>query len=163
MRLTHLLRLFYFSACALAVSYAWSADDSATASAAQTVRAFYTYHLAHDKSFNSKTVDARSRWLAPDLVAACRTYFAQPVSPDEVPDIEGDPFTDTQEYPQRFRVENAQVTGDTARAQLVFLGRGIAPRKLEVALIRVKGTWLINDIVYDAGPTLRDLLVPPKR
>ena len=38
-------------------------------------------------------------WLAPSLSEAFRRWFGRPARPDEAPQLNGDPFTDTQEPP----------------------------------------------------------------
>jgi hypothetical protein len=49
-------------------------------------------------------VGAKRAWLAPELLDLCKAYFKKPVPADDVPEIDGDPFTDSQEYPKLFRV-----------------------------------------------------------
>ena len=109
-------------------------------------------------AFTRATVRRRERWLAPDLLALCRAYFAAPSQADEPPAIEGDPFTDSQEYPTTFRVGAATVAGDTALVPVSFSwkGGGIQPG-VTVVLTR-GGGWRIADVRFARGGTLRDLL-----
>jgi hypothetical protein len=124
----------------------------------EVVRAFYAFHFAHDMAFTRSAVRRRAAWLAPDLLAMCRAYFAKPDQPDEVPDIDGDPFTDSQEYPRSFRVGTAAIAGDTARVRVTFVFAGGDRRGVTVVLTARAGSWLIWDVEYGAEPSLRKLL-----
>lgn len=125
---------------------------------AGVVRAFYTFHFAHDMAFTRGAVRRRAAWLSPELLAACRDYFARPEPADEPPAIEGDAFTNSQEYPKRFRVGAATVAGDTARVSVAFVFAGGDRRSVAVVLTRSSGGWRIADVEYDATSSLRKLL-----
>lgn len=126
---------------------------------AAVVREFYAFHFAHDMAFTRAAVRARSRWLAPDLLAHIGAYFARPSDPNEVPDIDGDPFTDSQEYPRSFQVGVARIVGDTARVPVAMLWPEGDRRMVRVLLVRVGGAWRITDLRYANGePSLRELL-----
>jgi Protein of unknown function (DUF3828) len=122
------------------------------------VRAFYRYHFAHDMAFTKSAVRLRARWLAPDLVALCDAYFARPSPPDEPPEIDGDPFTDSQEYPYRFRVLPAQSSSDTALVPVALTWPEGEHRRETVVLVRARGVWRIADVRYDSGSSLREEL-----
>jgi hypothetical protein len=129
------------------------------AEAADAVRAFYTFHFAHDMAFTRAAVRARSRWLSPDLLGHIRAYFARPSDPNEVPAIDGDPFTDSQEYPRTFQVVIATVEGDAALVQVSMLWPRADRRIVTVVLAAVGGAWRIADVRYVGGePSLRQLL-----
>ena len=85
----------------------------------EAVRAFYTFHLAHNKDLTVRNVRLRKRWLTPDLykllLDELREAEARKTHPDEAPYFEGDPLTDSQEYPDSFRVGNAEVNGNWQR------------------------------------------------
>jgi hypothetical protein len=125
---------------------------------AAVARAFYAFHFAHDMAFTEASVGRRRRWLSPDLLAGCRAYFARPGKPDEVPAIDGDPFTDSQEYPQGFEVGDATVRGDTARVPVTMTWPRNERRIVTLELARTAGVWLIADVRYASGPTLRERL-----
>lgn len=128
------------------------------------VRAFYTFHFSHDMGFSAVGVRRRARWLAPDLLALCRAYFAKPSRPGDVPAIDGDPFTDAQEYPQAFRLGSPAASGhssltpDTLLVPVTLSGPGSQRRTLTVVAIAARGTWRITDVRYMSGPSLRELL-----
>ncbi len=129
-----------------------------TATPAAVVTALYKHHLAHDMAFTPAAVAERSKWLAPDLLATCRAYFARPKPPDEVPDIDGDPFTDSQEYPTRFRLGETEQGADRAVVPVVLSWPGGATRTVHVHLARIHDAWLVTDVAYASGPSLRTLL-----
>ena len=78
----------------------------------------------------------------------------------------GDPFTDSQEHPTSFRIGRSVVVGDKANVSVLLRWSarsswGRDERNLEIQLVRVRGMWLINNIVNkDDGD---DLVVHLKR
>ena len=133
---------------------ALGAARQSAAPPAAVVRAFYRFHFAHDMAFTRAALRRRERWLAPDLLALCRAYFAAPSPADEVPEIDGDPFTDSQEYPSSFRVGEAAVAGDTALVPVTFLWKAGDRRTVTVVLVP-RGGWKVADLRYERGDTLR--------
>jgi hypothetical protein len=76
---------------------------------AQRVRAFLRFHLAHDTGFTTRNLEARKAWLAPTLYRSLqyelkRQTAFQAKNPDEVPFINGDVFTSSQEKPTGYRL-----------------------------------------------------------
>jgi hypothetical protein len=135
------------------------ADDRApAASPGGSVQSFYAFHMAHGMGFSPEAVSRRAEWLSPDLVAACRRYFSRPSSPDEVPPIDGDPFTDSQEYPTGFKVEKVRMAGGVATVAVSFSGPEGRKGSVHLALVQAKGAWLVNDVLYVSGPSFRKLL-----
>lgn len=134
------------------------AAPAAADTPAAVARAFYAFHFAHDMAFTEASVRRRGRWLSPELRERCRAYFAHPDAPDGAPTIDGDPFTDSQEYPRGFRVGAPAVRGDTALVPVTMTWRGGEPRAVTLVLARVSGTWLIADVRYASGPSLREQL-----
>ena len=135
-----------------------AARQHEAATPAAVVRMFYRYHFAHDMAFTPAAVRLRARWLAPDLLARCRAYFAKPGSPDQVPAIDGDPFTDSQEYPASFRVGRAQTSRDTALVPVTFSWKSGERRTVTAVLVRGGRPWRLADLRYEAGKTFRSLL-----
>ena len=144
------------SLCATTAAAAQS--DEQAAAPATTVTTLYTHHFAHDMAFTPAGISERSAWLAPDLVASCRAYFAKPTPPDEVPEINGDPFTDSQEYPTAFRVGQAELHGDRAVVPVVLSWPGGTTRTVKVGVARIGDAWLVSDVAYESGPSFRKLL-----
>ncbi len=108
-------------------------------------------------AFTLRSVRAKQAWLAPELIKLCEGYFKKPASPDEAPDVEGDPFTDSQEYPKSFRVGSSTIKDATAEVPVVLLWPQDR-RTITVKLTSARGAWRISDICYDESRTLRGLL-----
>jgi hypothetical protein len=80
----------------LAVAYhlsVFAQSNAPQAAVTHQVTAFYRFHFAHDMAFTPEAVKARAAWLTPELRKICAFYFARPVIADQVPDIDGDSFT----------------------------------------------------------------------
>jgi hypothetical protein len=138
-----------------------------TGGASAAVRTFYRYHFAHDKAFSKPNVERRRRWLAPELYRLLLNEFARyethrKTNPDDAPYMEGDPFTDTQEYPDSYRV-GASVAGsdDSASVPVTFLSHGRESGKIEVEVMRRGGAWLILNLHYEGDEA--DLLTQLRR
>ena len=126
------------------------------------VTAFYRFHFAHDMGFTRETVKARSAWLTPGLLKICAVYFANPAAPDEVPAIDGDPFTNSQEYPNSFQVGTSKQSKFTALVSVSFRWPDGRKRSLSVALVEQNRKWLIDDVRYPDGSSLRSLIAKSK-
>ena len=141
---------------------------TAQAEAVKAVRSFYTFHLAHNKRFTVRNVQLRKRFLSADLYGLLlkelkRQAAASKAHPDEAPDFEGDPLTDSQEYPDSFRVGAAEVSGDAVRVTVTLqwsakTSRGRDKRDIVVEMTKGAAGWLINDIINNQGSRLRDEL-----
>jgi uncharacterized protein DUF3828 len=136
--------------------------------AAKAVRSFYVYHLARDKDFTVRNIQLRKRFLTAELYGLLaqelkRQAAESKAHPDEAPYFEGDPLTDSQEYPDSFRVGKSEVTGDLSKVTVTLLwsartSRGRDKRDIVVEVARTTGGWLINDIINNQGSRLRDEL-----
>jgi Protein of unknown function (DUF3828) len=142
----------------LAAPAAAAEDRSPTATPGDSVQSFYGFHVTHEMGFSKEAVSQRKAWLSPDLLSLCRKYFLRPSSPDEVPPIDGDPFTDSQEYPTAFRVEKVRLSRGIATVAVSFSGPEAQKGSVHVVLVPVKGEWLIHDVRYVSGPSFRTLL-----
>lgn len=152
----------------LAANISASAQTPDRSSAAGAVRSFYSFHLAHNKDFTAANVRQRRPWLTAEFYALFLKEFARQAEyskahPDEAPDFEGDPFTDSQEYPDSFRVGTVVATGNRAKATVTLdwsakTSLGVDSRNISVEMIKVGAGWLINDIVTSDGSSLRDEL-----
>ena len=123
------------------------------------VSSFYQFHLAHDMSFTRHNVLRRQRWLSPALYKLLLNEFVREkeysrIHPNEsfVPYMEGDPFTQSQEYPTSFRIGKSLVTGNQAVVKTVFLwdeksSRGRDERNVQIDLVKENGKWLIDNII----------------
>ena len=134
--------------------------------ALRAVRSFYAFHLAHNKGFTVRNVQLRKRFLTAEfyelLLKELKRQAADSKShPDEVPDFDGDPFTDSQEYPDSYRVGKAEINGDLAKVTVTLLwsartSRGRDRRDIVVEVTSSPGGWLINDLINNEGSRLRD-------
>jgi hypothetical protein len=114
-------------------------------------------HFNADMGFTPENVKSHRAWFSKALDAAMTRYFARPAPEDEVPAIDGDPFTDSQEYPSRFSVGKARVTGDQAEVPVRF-SDAFSDRSMVYVLKREGGTWQLDNLRFSSGETLLDLL-----
>jgi len=114
-------------------------------------------HFSGDMAFIPAGVEAKRRWLSARLAGRIAGYFARAVPEAEVPDINGDPFTDSQEYPVRFAVGKAVVAGGVAEVPVHFYAAE-RDRAVVYRLSREHGEWRLDDLRYASGTTLNDLL-----
>lgn len=147
------------------ISPAFAQKSATHASASGAVNAFYAFHLARNKDFTVRNVQLRRRFITPELYAALIKELNRQAEytkkhPDEVPDFEGDPFTDSQEYPDSFRVVGVLASGNRAKATVTLnwsakTSRGVDTRNITVELARQAAGWLIDDIINNEGSSLR--------
>lgn len=153
----------------LAVQSSAGPQSAGTRGPASTaVRSFYAFHLAHNKDFTVRNVQQRKRWLTPELYELLlnelkRQAAESKVHPDEAPYFEGDPLTDSQEYPDSFRVGKTDVSGDQAKVTVTLMwsartSRGLDTRDIVVEVTKSGQAWLINDVINNEGSSLRDEL-----
>ncbi|MBC8088711.1 MAG: DUF3828 domain-containing protein [Phycisphaerae bacterium] len=147
----------------LAMSNAiWTLDRSPGARAEATapagvVQRFLEAHFARDMGFSKTALQPKSRFLTAGLNALTARYFAVPANPDEAPDINGDPFTNSQEYPTRFSVSAATVNAGAATVRVRF-SDAMRVQTVMYQLRRENNLWRIDDLKYDDGLTLRKQL-----
>jgi hypothetical protein len=135
-------------------------SDPKEASPAATVRAFYRFHFAHNMAFTRKGLNQRRGWLAPELYEMLMKELTQAEkATDEAPLIDGDPFTDSQEYPNSYRVGDEVLSDDNAEVKVVFTwkerGRTLRSRPVMVQLHKIGDRWRIANFKYEDG---RDLV-----
>jgi hypothetical protein len=147
----------------LGVSVLWMARPVRSAGdkpkdAPGTVKAFYTYHFAHDMGLTEKSLLERRRWLSPELHGLLLYERRRKTPQDEAPYLNGDPFTDSQEYPAAFRVGAASVRKTRASVEVHFTwkekGRFQGARTSIVRLARQGNEWRINDFISEEGRSL---------
>ncbi len=132
-----------------------AANEAAAAQA--VVQGLLQAHFKTDMGFTPASVAAKAERLTPDLQRRLLKQLAKPVPADEVPDIDGDPFTNSQDLPTRFQLEPAKLRGAQAEVTVRFSGHGMNQR-VRYLLQRVDGQWRIDDLRYADGSTLRQLL-----
>jgi hypothetical protein len=114
-------------------------------------------HFSGDMGFSRESVARKAEWLTPDLRDKLLAWLALPQNPDEVPAINGDPFTNSQEYPDTFRLRSKSSSAATAEVNAIFSD---GHRNWRVTLLMRKAgeRWLLDDLRYEDGATLRQLL-----
>lgn len=123
------------------------------------VNAFYKYHFSHDMGCTESSVKAKEAWLTKDLCNKMLAKLRQPVPKGEEPDIDGDPFTDSQEYPDSFKIMGGSISGKKATVTVQFASPD-RRKTVQVLLLNEPGGWLIDDIIFENKETLRLMLRP---
>ncbi len=124
------------------------------------VQSLLEAHFAGNMGFTEESVAAKRGFLTKALGAKIDAYFTREFPEDEVPPIDGDPFTDTQEYPTRFAVRAAAREKTTADVPADF-SDGYATRRVRFKLIKSGKRWRLDDLIYEDGATLTALLLAP--
>lgn len=118
-------------------------------------------HMTHDMAFTQTTIDRKQHTLTKRLTRAIVNYFAHPSPKDEPPVINGDPFTDSQEYPTGFVFGSLSRAGSRTTVPVRFHDGGRS-KVVEFRLQLVDKTWRVDDLHYTDGTTFRMLLKPGK-
>ena len=85
--------------------------------------------------------------------------MAAPQSPDEAPEINGDPFTDSQEYPDRFRLGPVRTEMERTIVPVNFADAQLN-RRVDYVLVSEGNRWVVDDLIDERGLSLRGLLNP---
>lgn len=140
----------------------WSLSRAAGARApanspAGRVQALLEQHFSGPRAMDAANAPAKvpfqSRWLN----RLIQVYLAKSRSPDLVPPIDGDPYTDSQEYPTRFAVGTARIRNGRARVP-VTLADAWSRRVITYELVQVSGTWQVDDLDYGKGGRFSEFL-----
>ena len=131
--------------------------DNAQQTPRASVQQLFADHFKNDMGFTRDTVARKRNWLTPGLNQEIDTYFRQPFPADEPPPINGDPFTNTQEYPTTFQVGEAVMDGVRANVPVVMT-IGATRRTVRAQVVRQGSGWLVDDLIYEDGSTFRALL-----
>jgi hypothetical protein len=139
------------------------ADSPRISAASAVVREFFLYHIRDGCEFTSQNVNERKRWLSTKLLRLIEHEFARETEyrrthPDEVPYYNGDPFTNSQEYPTRFTLGRSQSTSRQVEIEITFyFGPELAAerRTSRVFVIFERGAWRIDNIINDQGVSLQ--------
>lgn len=143
--------------------------DKASADAAATVKSFYTFHFKNKFDYSRQGLRQRQRWLDATLyqllLAELKRSDAS-TKKNEVPELNGDPFTNSQEYPNSFRIGDTRQEYGKAFVEVVLLwqdkGEIVAEKNIGVELSKSKTVWKISNII-DKADSDGDLLHLLKR
>ena len=131
-----------------------------------TVQALLLAHFGTDMALSRASVATKAQWLTPALRQRLNRWLARPPSPNEAPNLNGDPFTDSQEPPLAFELASVQMQGSTAAVTVRFEFEGdhsrnpvrASTRDVVMQLARARGGWRIDDLRYADGSRLSKLL-----
>jgi hypothetical protein len=140
----------------------WTLDRTpgaraAAKSAEGVVQRFLEAHFDGDMGFSPPSLAAKRAYLTDALLEKIDAYFARPQDPDEAPPINGDPFTDSQEYPARFAVMRDDKRVKGVAAPVVFAD-AFRDRTVVYEMARENRRWLISDLKFEDGRKLTELL-----
>lgn len=138
------------------LSRAPGALAAATTPEAQVQR-LLEVHFNGRMGFDAASVKAKRTWLSARLQRRIAAYLVRPGNPDEVPAIDGDPFTDSQEYPTRFAVQAAQVATPLALVPVRFAD-AYREKVVTYVLLREADFWRVDDLRFENGERLSTLL-----
>jgi|RhiMethySRZTD1v2_1073278.scaffolds.fasta_scaffold430669_3 hypothetical protein len=133
------------------------AADNAQQPPRAVVQQLFADHFMHDMGFTQASVARKRAWMTPGLNQEIDAYMRRPQPKDEPPVIDGDPFTNTQEYPSAFQVGDAVMDGAKANVPVVMT-IGPTRRTVRAQAVRQGAGWLIDDLIYEDGSTFRALL-----
>jgi len=147
--------------CALAMlALAAPALSAAEPTAKEFLTQLYANYTGKAKGIDYSATANVKRYLTPELGALFLKKMARDAKrKDEVPDLDGDPFIDAQEWVITELVISVTDTGpDTATATVSFKNEGDA-KTITLDLKKTKAGWRIDDIHWagDEG-TFRQLI-----
>lgn len=140
----------------------WTLDRTAGTRASRNspegvVQRFLETHFAGDMGFWPSALEGKRFYFSRAFSAGIDAYFAKIQNPDEVPAVDGDPFSDSQEYPARFAVR-ADDKAKPGVAVPVEFADASRKRTVVFEMTRENGRWLINDLRFEDGTRLSALL-----
>ncbi len=132
------------------------------------VESFLKFHLTHDSGLTSKSVEARRKWLSPALYRLLQKEIVRQNAfsarhPGDVPFIDGDVFTSSQEPPTGFAVSAAPGRRGTALVPVTFRF-GEKPRRAVYQMRLSNGSrpeqWQIDDVVSEGESLVKTFQRP---
>lgn len=120
------------------------------------VQRFLEAHFAGPMAFDPESAALKRARLSRALGLRIDAYFARSRPADEVPPIDGDPFTDSQEYPTRFEVGAGTPTGTAYEVPVDFADAHRTTR-ITYRLVQEGGAWRVDELRTAHG-TLGELL-----
>jgi hypothetical protein len=126
-------------------------------SPAAAVQTLLEQHFAGTRSFSREAWAPLREGLCGGLAATVDAYFEAGWPEDEVPPVNGDPLSDSQEPPARFAVAEAQSVGAQAEVAVRFAD---AHREHTTTFLmqREQGAWRVCDLRYADGSHLSRVL-----
>jgi hypothetical protein len=135
--------------------------------ARRVVQSFYSFHFARNRNFTAANIRQRRQWFTSELNRLLayelrREAVFTKAHPDDVPYMEGDPFTFSQDYPDSFQVGDATAQPHKILIPVIFTWRGNSEtRTIKVEVIEQRSRWLINNFFDEHEPDLLKQLRRP--
>ncbi|MBB6095959.1 hypothetical protein HNQ60_004850 [Povalibacter uvarum] len=131
---------------------------SIAASPEAIVQLLLIQHMSGNMALSRESVASQREWLSARIVEQFDGWFTRTAGNDEVPELNGDPYTDSQESPESFELSAASVKGNEAEVTVTFRDAADARYPVQYLLSRVDGTWRVDDLRYRDGERLSQLL-----
>ncbi|MCB2098802.1 MAG: DUF3828 domain-containing protein [Parvularculaceae bacterium] len=121
------------------------------------VQRFLERHFAGSMAFQKDAVSEKREFFTDAFAAKMVAYLDRNQNADEAPSINGDPFTDSQEYPTRFAVgaDKKKVPGKLVPVEF---SDAFASKTVRYELKREGGRWRIDDLVFEDESRLSGLI-----
>ena len=144
-------------------------------SAAAFVQSFYQFHRARTGAFNARELELHKKWFSPELnklfqneLQREKEYLKQ--NPTDKPHFgDGFPFTPNEEcYKNGREIKNVlklgapKTSGNKTVIETKFYypkaceAGGELARAQKIELVKIKGRWLISDLIYSDGSRLTE-------
>ena len=131
-----------------------SADDSP----AGRVQRLLEAHFAGSMAFSSEGWAELEDFLTAELRSEISAWSAAPWPDDEPPPINGDPLTDSQEYPTRFHIVAEWVQENRAPVEVDFAD-AYGRKRLVYTMWLEDGVWRLRDVHGESGESFVDALM----
>ena len=148
----------------LSASHGTQAPAASAAGVVQRLleRHFDAAHGGAARGFTTQAMTDLKPYTTAAMQTAAAAWLALPTSPDEAPEIDGDPFTDSQEPVLHFAVGAAAQRGDQADVPVQMTDEARS-WTLGYRLQRTAEGWRVDDVVLRDGTTLSKLFSEAKR
>jgi len=141
-------------------------EDANCSQAKEPVKSFYSYHFGNEMDFGRENIVKKEKFLTPEFYKLViyeldRQERFVKENADQVPFINGDPFTDSQEYPTSFRIGKcAVVEPNKVVIEVLMFWKfqvGSDQREMKIEVFKQDDKWLINDFVDGENKSLQKL------
>ena len=152
--MVYVRRLVLTIACLTALIAPVFADEATPQTFLTTL--YHRYEGKHTRGLDYADKRMLMRYFEPSLVDLITADQAAAKKRDEVPALDGDPFVDAQEWEITQLAITTTADGPDKATGTVTFRNFSEPKKLTVALVRLKAGWRIADITWPDG-SLRGL------
>jgi hypothetical protein len=118
------------------------------------VKSFYRKHLAAgNTSYTERNILAKRKWLSKPLFDALVAERKKSAKSDSAPYLNGDPFTDSQEYPSSFSIDTFDCRKAETTVKVTFTNQP-ETKWVIVKLVLQNHQWKIDNVFYQDGNNL---------